>query len=108
MIITNKCCIKQKTTILTELSRIDERLCTFLEEEMGECYISKEIDETLTVLGFQIELKPNKKLKLSHILHTELLNIIDELSKEIENKDLTIKYNKKYYLIANLTKEDEL
>lgn len=98
MIITEKCVLKTKTEILTELVRIHERLAYALEEEFeyGDAvYEAKELTECL---GFEFELPlDDEGYSKCDIVTAELMSIISELSKEIEAKDLEIHYNIGYY-----------
>lgn len=97
MIISDYCILKTKTEILIELVRIHERLCYSLEEEFEYNDAICEAEELIECLGLKFELSNNKNSQQVNIITTELTNIIFELSKEIENKDLEIHYNRKYY-----------
>lgn len=100
MIVTDRCCVKRKTQIITELARIHERLCTLLEKEFDWEDATYEAEEVLTCMGFKLEFSPEKtieEVQLCDIVTSELMCIIDKISEEIEDDDLVIHYNKKYH-----------
>lgn len=98
MIISDWCVVKTKTEVLTELVRIHERLCYALEEEFEYNDAVDEAEELIECMGFEFELPlDDETLRNVDIVTAELMSIISKLSEEIENKDLDIHYNKKYY-----------
>ena len=100
MIITDKCILKTKTDVLIELVRVHERLCSFLEEEFEYGDAVDEAEELTECLGFDFELPINDEeyeYNKCSVVTAELMSIIYELSNEIENRDLEIHYDKKYY-----------
>ena len=98
MIITEKCLLKKKTEVLIELVRIHERLAYVLEEECEYGDAVCETEELVECLGFEFELPlDDDEFDKCSVVTTELMSIISELSKEIENKDLKIHYDKTYY-----------
>lgn len=96
MIITEKCKIKNKIMIFSELTRIDEALATLIENQYDDVDATYGALETLECMGFEMELKLNDDNLWANPLFDEIDCIRDGLINEINNLDLEIHYNKKY------------
>ena len=96
MIITEKCKIKNKVMIFSELTRVDEALATLIENQYDDIDATYGALETLECMGFEMELELNDDNLWANPLFDELNCIRDGLIEEISNLDLEIHYNKKY------------
>lgn len=96
MIITEKCKIKNKIMIFSELTRVDEALATLIENEYDDRDATYGALESLECMGFEMELKLNDDNLWANPLFDEIDCIRGGLIKEINNLDFEIHYNKKY------------
>lgn len=96
MIITERCEIKNKVMIFSELTRIDEALATLIENQYDDVDATYGALETLECMGFKMELKLNYDNLWANPLFDEIQKIRDELIDEIMNCDFEIHYNKPY------------
>lgn len=96
MIITEKCKIKNKVMIFSELTRVDEALSTLIENQYDDVDATYGALETLECMGLAMELKLNDDNLWANPLFDEIQEIRDGLVDEIMNCDFDIHYNKKY------------
>lgn len=96
MIITEKCKIKNKIMIFSELTRVDEALATLIENQYDDVDATYGALETLECMGFKMELKLNDDNLWANPLFDEIQEIRDGLIDEIMNCDFEIHYNKPY------------
>lgn len=96
MIITEKCQIKNKIMIFSQLTRIDEALMTLIENQYDDVDATYGALESLKCIGLEMELKLNDDNLWSNPLFDEIDCIRSGLVDEINNLDLEIHYNKKY------------
>lgn len=96
MIITEKCKIKNKVMIFSELTRIDEALATLIENQYDDYDATISALESLEDMGLELELKLNENNIWANPIFDEIGQIRDKLIEEISNCDLEIHYNKKY------------
>lgn len=96
MIITEKCEIKNKVMIFSELTRVDEALATLIENQYDDFDTTCGALETLECMGFKMELKLNYDNLWANPLFDEIQEIRNGLIDEINNCDFEIHYNKPY------------
>lgn len=96
MIITEKCEIKNKVMIFSELTRVDEALATLIENQYDDVDATYGALETLECMGLEMELKLNDDNLWANPLFDEIQEIRDGLISEIMDCDFDIHYNKKY------------
>ena len=96
MIITEKCEIKNKVMIFSELTRVDEALATLIENQYDDFDATCRALETLECMGFKMELKLNYDNLWASPLFDEIQEIRNRLINEINNCDFEIHYNKPY------------
>ena len=96
MIITEKCQIKSKIMIFSQLTRIDEALMTLIENQYDDVDATYGALESLECIGLEMELKLNDDNLWADPLFDEIDYIRNGLIQEINNLDFEIHYNKKY------------
>ena len=96
MIITERCEIKNKVMIFSELTRVDEALATLIENQYDDFDAIYGALETLEYMGFKTELKLNYDNLWAQPLFDEIQKIRNGLIDEIMNCDFEIHYNKPY------------
>ena len=96
MIITEKCKIKNKVMLFSELTRIDEALATLIENGHDDKEATIGALDMLEYYGIEMELKLNFDNLWQYPLYDELNEIRNGLIDEINNCDFEIHYNKSY------------
>ena len=96
MIITERCEIKNKVMIFSELTRVDEALATLIENQYDDFDATYGALEALEYMGFKTELKLNYDNLWTLPLFDEIQEIRNGLIDEINNCDFEIHYNKPY------------
>ena len=96
MIITEKCKVKNKIMLFSELTRIDEALATLIENNYDDEEATISALDMLEYYGIEMELELNFDNLWQMPLFDELNEIRGGLIDEINDCDFEIHYNKPY------------